>query len=472
MNVLIGNAPWYREGHYGVRAGSRWPHFERNDARYYPYPFFMGHAASLLETHGFEVRLLDGIVEKMTEDAFLARVVAEAPDLIFLEVSTPSWDVDERVVRRVREACLRAPIVLGGIHAFMFSDEFFRARPEVLATIRGEYETALLDIAVRLRDGRDLGGIAGIAWRAGDRVVIEPPRPLLDDLDRLPWPHRSQLPMDRYVDGLLELPQPCLQMWASRGCPHRCSFCAWPQIMYTPGRYRMRDPKEVVREMVVDGRSRGFASVYFDDDVFNVGDQRMTRFAQLLRDAEWSLPWGIMARADTCSERVFEDLRRVGLAVAKFGVESADQSIVERCGKRLDLGRVRRAVAVCKDLGIRTHLTFMFGLPGETENSARRTIDLALELASDTVQFSLATPFPGSSFYDELERGGYLVTKDWSLYDGYSRSVVRTDKLSPKDLERLLRLAYEEWGRRSHVPTRHPYLRKARKALRRLMGAR
>ncbi|MCU0611819.1 MAG: cobalamin-dependent protein, partial [Candidatus Eisenbacteria bacterium] len=322
MNVLIGNAPWYRDGHYGVRAGSRWPHFERNDARYYPFPFFMGYAGSLLEQHGFDVRLLDGVVERMNEDAFLARVVAEEPDLIFLEVSTPSWETDRRVIRRIREACLRAPIVLGGIHAFMFDRDFFRSTPEVLATVRSEYEGALLDIATRLRDGRELAGIPGVTWRSGDEVDTGPDRPLLSDLDSLPRPHRSQLPMDRYIDGLLDLPQPCLQMWASRGCPHRCSFCAWPQIMYQPGTYRVRDPAHVVREMVEEGRDKGFASVYFDDDVFNVGDRRMMRLAELLRDAEWTSPWGMMARADTCSERVYEDLRRVGLVVAKFGVES------------------------------------------------------------------------------------------------------------------------------------------------------
>ncbi len=468
MKVLLGNAPWYREGYYGVRAGSRWPHFERNDARYYPYPFFMGYAASLLEREGFAVRLLDGVVEKMTEDAFLARIVTENPDLVFLEVSTPSWEVDERVVRRIREAHVDAPIVLGGIHAFMFDRSFFVAHPEVMATIRGEYELALLDIAVRLREGRDVGGIPGVVWRRGEDVVVEGERPLLADLDVLPWPHRSQLPMERYIDGLLELPQPCLQMWASRGCPFRCTFCAWPQIMYRPGTYRARSPEAVVEEMVAEARGKGFASVYFDDDVFNVGDRRMRRFVELLRRVGWELPWGMMARADTCGEAIYEELRSVGLVVAKFGVESADQAIVHRCGKHLDLARVRGAVAACKAAGIRTHLTFMFGLPGETAETARRTIDLALELAPDTVQFSLATPFPGSAFYDELERGGYLVSTDWSLYDGYSRSVVRTDALDSSELEEILRVAYEEWERRGRRAGPSRWLRRARSLVRRL----
>ncbi len=474
MKVLIGNSPWYRPDYYGVRAGSRWPHFERNDARYYPYPFFMGHAASLLEQDGFEVRILDGVVEKMTEDAFLSRIAAEAPDLVFLEVSTPSWTTDERIIEGVGYSLPDVPIILGGIHAFMYDEVFFASRPEVAATLRGEYEMALLDAARRLRDGRDLAGVLGSVWRSGgNTVVCEKPRPLVADLDSLPWPHRSQLPMGSYIDGLLELPQPSLQMWASRGCPHQCTFCAWPQLMYAPGNYRMRDPEEVVAEMIKDGRDKGFKSVYFDDDVFNVGDRRMKRFVELLAREEWTLPWGIMARADTCSETMYDKMRDAGLEVVKFGVESGDQALIDGCGKRLDLSRVKRAVKACKQLGIRIHLTFMFGLPGETPETARKTIDLALELSPDTVQFSLATPFPGSAFYEKLERSGYLVSKDWSLYDGYSRAVVRTDAMGPGDLEEALRTAYFEWEKNDNRPSRRPrWLKKIRRATGRLFGVR
>ena len=449
MKVLLGNPPWYRPGYYGVRAGSRWPHFERNDARYYPYPFFMGYAASLLENDGFDVRILDGVVERMKEHAFLSRIAAEAPDVILLEVSTPSWDWDKRVIDQLSVSLPGVPIILAGIHAFMYDDSFFESHPAVTATIRGEYELTLRDTVIRLRDGKDLQGIEGLVWRSSEGTIVhEKSRELLRELDSLPWPHRTQLPMDQYIDGLLELPQPCLQMWASRGCPYQCGFCAWPQIMYTAGSYRMRSPEVVVEEMIRDGRDKGFKSVYFDDDVFNVGDKRMKKFVELLKNAEWNLPWGIMARADTCSPSLYEELGTVGLEVVKFGVESGEQSVVDSCGKRLKISDVRNAVRVCRASGIRTHLTFMFGLPGETAKSARKTIDLALELAPDTIQFSLATPFPGSRFYDELDEKGYLVSKDWSQYDGYSKAVVRTDDLSSEDLEKFMKEAYRSWESR------------------------
>jgi radical SAM superfamily enzyme YgiQ (UPF0313 family) len=432
----------------------------------------MGYAASLLEQDGFEVRLLDGVVEKMTEDAFISRVTAEAPDMVFLEVSTPSWPTDAGAIERVAESLPGAPVILGGLHEFMYDDAFFASYPAVYATIRGEYEIALLEIAHRIKSGTTLRGIVGVVWRAEDGTVhMETSRPLIKDLDVLPWPHRSQLPMDRYIDGLLELPQPSLQMWASRGCPYRCSFCAWPQLMYETGVYRVRSPEHVVREMIEDGRDKGFNSVYFDDDVFNVGDKRMATFVELLKREQWTLPFGIMARADTCGTDLYEPLRSVGLEVIKLGVESGDQNLVDRCGKKLDISAVRDAVARCKSLGIRTHLTFMFGLPGETMESARKTIDLALELSPETVQFSLATPFPGSSFYRELEQMGYLVSRDWALYDGYSRSVVRTDHLSAEELEEMLRTAYREWeSHRALASPSRGWKRRARHALARLLG--
>ena len=241
--------------------------------------------------------------------------------------------------------------------------------------------------------------------------------------------------------------------------------------MYETGVYRVRSPEDVVREMIEDGREKGFQSVYFDDDVFNVGNKRMATFVDLLKREGWSLPFGIMARADTCSTDRYEDLRSVGLEVTKIGVESGAQELVDRCGKRLALSAVREAVARCKSLGIRTHLTFMFGLPGETLDTTQRTIDLALELSPDTIQFSLATPFPGSSFYRELEQRGYLVSKNWALYDGYSRSVVRTDQLSAEELENALRRAYREWELHKTLAGSRPGWRyRAKRVIRRLVG--
>ena len=115
--------------------------------------------------------------------------------------------------------------------------------------------------------------------------------------------------------------------------------------------------------------------------------------------------------------------------------------------KKLNLKKVIEMVKITKELGIYVHLTFMFGLPGETKDTIQRTIDFAQELDPDSLQFSITTPFPGSKFFEMLDKRGFIVNKNWQDYDGYSRAVIKTENLSPEDLEKALRHAYDSWQR-------------------------
>jgi anaerobic magnesium-protoporphyrin IX monomethyl ester cyclase len=449
LRVCLGNSPWTEPGRYGVRAGSRWPHLERDGADYMPFPFFLGYATALLCREGFHATVVDGIAEDLSKGEFLQRLGEEEPDLVVLEVSTPSASVDEATAHAVKARFGGdTRVAFCGADARMRDPSFLDRLPQVDFLLRGEYEATTLDLAERLESGGALSEVLGLTWRdAGDIVRVNPPRPLTEDLDSLPWPARDQLPMMRYKDVSLGLPMPSLQMWASRGCPYGCTFCAWPQIMYESRRYRARDPVKVVDELTAVVAEYGYRSVYFDDDTFNIGKQRMLRLCQELKERGPGVPWGIMARGDTSDRETFEAMAEAGLQALKFGVESASQEIVNRCGKALDLAKLRESVKVCKELGLRIHLTFMFGLPGETWETARETIRFALEQEPASLQFSIVTPFPGSFYYQELERSGMLVSQDWSRYDGYSRAVIRTESLDATELEQILRDAQSAWGR-------------------------
>jgi len=135
------------------------------------------------------------------------------------------------------------------------------------------------------------------------------------------------------------------------------------------------------------------------------------------------------------------------LVAIKYGVESGAQELVDGCQKNLDLSKVDETVRITKELGLYIHLTFAFGLAGETWETVNKTIRLARNLSPDTLQFSIITPFPGSTYYKELESKGYLLTKDWDKYDGYNTAVIRTEKMGPDDLVRALNKANRVWAR-------------------------
>lgn len=448
FKVFLGNAPWRKPGFYGVRAGSRWPHFESEVERYMPFPFQLAYAAALLEKHDFQVQLVDGIAEKMSEDRFLQAIDQMGPDLILLEASTPSFSADLRFAERLRRMVdSGVRIAFCGPHAPMFSPDFLETHKDVDLVLRGEYEQTLLDLSRALAAGRSLEQVKGLIFRDAQGNAVSTGQPaFIKNIDDLPYPARRFLPMHRYFDQPGGLPEPSLQMWASRGCPFSCSYCIWPQLM-NGNTYRPRSVGAILDEMASECARFGLKSVYFDDDTFNIGKDRMLAFCREKIRRRLDLPWAVMARADTMDREILEAMARAGLWAVKYGVESADPGLLDHVGKKLDLNKAVENIRITHELGIKTHLTFMFGIPGETRESVRRTVALAKKLNPDSLQFSILTPLPGTRIYDELQASGHLMHSGWERYDGYFSAVIRTEEMTSRDLEEAVRWAWQQWYR-------------------------
>jgi len=201
-------------------------------------------------------------------------------------------------------------------------------------------------------------------------------------------------------------------------------------------------------------KEKGFKSVYFDDDTFNIGKKRMLLFCREIREKGLDkIQWAIMARPDLMDKEILENMKRAGLWAVKYGVESATQSLVDNINKNMNLKKSEEMIKFSKELGIRVHLTFTFGLPGETKETIEQTIQYALKLDPFSVQFSITTPFPGTEYYRILDKQDAIVTKDFSSYDGHCKSVIKLKNLTPEDLELAKMKAYRIWA---------DYLRKRR----------
>lgn len=450
MRIFIGNPPWRRGNRLGVRAGSRWP-FTMDVSEgtrippYVPFPFFLAYAAAVLERERYPVLLIDAIAEGLSDEEYLARVKAFNPDLILHETSTASFDIDLALTKRLRETTA-ARIALAGPHASVHAEEVLRENSYIDFILTGEYELTIRDLCERLENGKPLHSVKGLVFRSPDGTITQNPRrPSLKDLDTLPWPARHFLPMQNYRDEFCCMPHPMLQMWASRGCPFRCIFCLWPDVMYGDHRYRVRDVKDVVSEIESCQKEYGFRSFYFDDDTFNMGKERIIALSREIKNRNLGIPWAAMCRADAVDEEMLTAMKDSGLVAVKYGIESSSQKIVDACGKRLDLKKAERAIELTKRLDIKFHLTFTFGLPGETADTIRQTIDYALARDPDCLQFSLVTPFPGTKYHETLKRGDNIVARSWEEYDGSGKSVIRTKNLSREELEHWLAEAHRLW---------------------------
>jgi radical SAM superfamily enzyme YgiQ (UPF0313 family) len=395
-----------------------------------------------LKKNGFTVHLIDAIAEELSYKNFFARVVGLHPQLLIAEKSTVSLRHDLNVLAGFRG---KFPLALCGPEIHLSDPEFLRQTPLIDYLFFGEYEASVLELAQKLAEHKGLRGVNGLIYREDAAIIKNPPRPLIADLDWLPWPLRERIPLKRYNDSPGDIPIPCASMWASRGCAFRCSFCLWPQVMYGGNTYRTRSVVNVVDEMEYLVKHLGFKSIYFDDDTWNIGRERMFEFCDELQRRNFRIPWAIMARAELMDTELLERMRKTGLFAVKYGVESSSQTLLNNIQKGTNLKRVEEIVNYTKYLGIRTHLTFTFGLPGEDSRTLRQTIDYAIALNPTSVQFSLATPFPGTRFYDEMDAQGHILTKDWERFDGNHSSVIRTAALTGRQLQDAKKTAYAQW---------------------------
>lgn len=452
FSVMLVNAPWYTPTRQGVRAGSRWPFtLDRRDAspipRYVPFPFFLAQTAEVLSVHRRRNAIVDAIAEGLTYEEFFERVRGAAPDLIIAETSAASFENDCAQWERLRQALPGVRIYLAGPHATARWRQILETVPAVEGVLIGEYEMTALRVVEALSSERLPAGIPGVAVRTPEGIIGgQRPEPV--PFEKVGRPDRLRLPLYNYRDGFGDLPEPVAQLMATRGCPYECIFCQWPQVYYERRTIQRRDPDalfEEVRELV---ERFGFPAIYFDDDMFSPGKTWLARFLGRIRQSGMTFAWSIMSRADTFSEAQWREMAACGLRAVKFGVESGDQQMVDRMGKRLDLDTLRRTVRICRQAGISVHLTFTVGLPGENEQTLRATRDLIMELLPDSLQISRAVPLPGTAFEEWAFRTGARRADTLVDLDGFLAPPVRLPDLAPEQIDAFIGETYAEYRRR------------------------
>jgi len=423
--ILIANPPWWVGDRIGVRAGSRWPFtmkraLGQDRMGYAPFPFFMAYATAAVNAKGSrEAVACDAVAEFLSPSVFERIAIAHKPTHIVLETSTPSIDVDLGWAKILKEYT-QAAIILVGPHATTFSDELIKL-DYVDAIITGEYEVALYD-------QRDLSGV----------IAGKP----IKDLDLLPYPEWDQFPMGAYYDATSHLERPVLNVMASRGCPWDCSFCLWNQVVYPKqNRYRLRDVECVIAEIntAYESYEHTFKGLFFEDDTWGAKKDWAYEFAEKYAKDGPGLPYCVLSRADVVDYDLLKALKDSGLRTFRFGVESGCPQILKNINKQLDLSAVESVVGWCKKLGIRSEFSIAYGFPGENKDTIAETQRFIARMNPDTVVQALATPYPGTRFYDELKYKGLIEAENWSDYDGFYTATFRTDKLTKDELESIFR---------------------------------
>jgi radical SAM superfamily enzyme YgiQ (UPF0313 family) len=317
--------------------------------------------------------------------------------------------------------------------------------PAVDAVIRGEFEYTAADLARALETQTGLESVLGLTYRDADgNVQANPDRPLFEPLDGMPFPARHIVHGGEYRAGIYSGGNPTA-MVSSRGCPYRCTFCLWPEILYGH-RFRARSAENVVDEIEEAVRVYGHDEIYFDDDTFTIDRQRVLDVCRLIqeRNLEQEVEWIAQCRVDTVDREVLEAMQAANCGYILYGVESGSPSMLKKIKKGIKLDKVREAFDLTKEVGIKTQAFFLFGMPGETQETIQETIDFAKSLNASSTQFAVAIPHPGTAVYEECKANGWLTSEDWADYTAES-SLIETPWLTAEEVEEARIRAYREY---------------------------
>lgn len=400
MRTLFLNPPSF-EGFDGG-ASSRWP--ATREIESYWYPVWLCYPAGMLP----DSKVVDAPPHKISIEQTVQ--MSKDFELLVLFTSTPGFHVDVQMAEMMKDANKDLKVCFVGPPVTVEPEKVLRTSRAIDFLVRREFDHQIVQYA----RGARLEDLPGVTFRQGDRIVNNPDVGYIENLDELPWVtkvYKRDLDFRRYNVPFLK--NPFISLYTSRGCPAMCTFCLWPQT-HSGHRWRLRSADDVVNEVkwAIDNFP-GLQEIFFDDDTFNYKGARTIELCKKL--APLNFTFSCTSRVTT-DEDTLKAMKDAGFRLMIVGYESGDQQILKNIKKGATVDMARRFTKNAHKLGLTIHADFIVGLPGETRESIRNTINFAKELDCETIQVSIAHPYPGTEFYDYAKKND-LIQLNASMTD-------------------------------------------------------
>jgi hopanoid biosynthesis associated radical SAM protein HpnJ len=413
-------------------AGARYQ--ARREIRSFWFPTWLAQPAALVAGS----RLVDAPPHEQSVDDVLR--IARDYELVIIHTSAPTLRGDARLAESIKSNKPDTLVGLVGAQAAVLPEETLAASEVIDFVGRKEFDYTCRDVAL----GLPFADVAGLSFRHEGKIVHNPERALIQNFDELPSVmdvYARDLEIERYFIGYLK--HPYVSHYTGRGCPAQCSFCLWPQTV-GGNKYRARSPENVAAEMA--HARRLFPQVrefFFDDDTFTAYQPRAREIARHL--GKLGLTWSCNARANV-SRETLETMRDNGLRLLLVGYESGNQQILDNIRKGIRLEEAREFTKNCRELGITIHGTFILGLPGETPETIRQTVEFAKQLDVFSIQVSLAAPYPGTELYRQAVKNGWFAQEAGLIGDhGEQLAALEYDGLSRDEIFRWVEKFYKAY---------------------------
>ena len=355
-------------------------------------------------------------------------------DLVGISTLTPTSREAYRIAAYLRDN--KIPVVIGGIHATFLPDEAMQYADYV---IRGEADFTFPALVDCLHKGTSPHAIQGLSYRKGEEIIHNPNVSEWVDVNELPIPDLSLFSMGGPNRG-------AVPVMTSRGCPFNCTFCSVTP-MFGRG-YRYRSTENVLKELsLYEGRH-----IFFCDDNFAADRRRSMELLQGMIDRKIKLKgWGAQLRVEASrDDELMSLMRRTGGNIVYLGLESINEDTLKAYNKKQSVEDIANAIRRYHAYGMRVHGMFVLGGDDDTVETIRETVDFALRLRIDTVQFLMLTPLPGTPLFEKLEAEGRLLTRDWELYDGH-HAVFQPARMTAEQLQQETVRAFQRFYAPGHI---------------------
>jgi radical SAM superfamily enzyme YgiQ (UPF0313 family) len=397
--------------------------------------------AAALREAGHEVLFLNGAF--LSHDEILKRLRRHRPRFIGLYSTAFGWDKARAAAKDIRGALPGAFIAVGGPYPIAVQERCLRDAPEIDAVVTGEGELTVVEMLGRLARGAGLAGVLGVAFRRGGSVVKNAPRPLITDLDSLPFPARDLLgEARRYIPPPATYRRkPVAVILTSRGCNRRCIYCFQMDKDRASG-IRFRSIGNVMDEIELC-LLQGYREIKFIDDTLAADRGRAMELAREIKRRKLDFTWFASACVNQVDGELLRAFREAGCWAILLGAESGVQKNLNAIRKGTTVEQIRAAVRSAKEAGLRVFTPFLVGIPGETYEEALQTIEFACEIDPDVANFHCLTPFPGSELHDNIKQYGTL-SSDLRDYT-YQGAAFVPHTMTRDEIVRLRQIAFKRF---------------------------
>ena len=418
---------------------------------YLPPPLGIIQLAAYLEknTDGKDIEILDCNAEKVDWKELEKRIASSRPDIVAsASLATCNTYSVVRTLETAKRVDPNIVTVTGGQHFTATAQESLKEYPVIDVIVRGEGEQTLTELVEKANQKATLPQIKGISFRKNGEIIHNSPRPLIENLDELPYPgyHLVKDNVEKYhFSSMAGGNARYVLIEGSRGCPHECTFCT--QWRHWQGKWRLKSPKRIAAEMEYCTRNFDSSFVWLTDDNFGAGSRANDIADEIIKTGiQEDITWFVQARCDDISRNreALPKLRKSGLNWVLLGVENSEPSTLDAFRKAIKPSDAETAVKLLKENDIFAHAMFIIGQRKDTLQSIRKQREFAIDLDPDFAFFSALTPFPGTEVYQEAKRNGWIEDFNWSHYD-MVHAIMPTETLSKTQVQEQLYECYRSF---------------------------